>query len=160
MTERIKALREYILSKRHHALRRQPAIDPACYRKADQRDFERTALRLETFLENEQPVLLPDERIVFTRTLPALPMIYTDEEWERIKSTHYIHELGNVCNLSPDYGRLISEGLCAQLDRLDQVETDDNRAYLESMRRSILAVLALTARYAVYARTQGREDVA
>ena len=160
MTERIRALREYILSKRHHALRRKLMIDPACYRKADQRDFERTALRLETFLENEQPVLLPDERIVFTRTLPALPMIYTDEEWERIKSTHYIHELGNVCNLSPDYGRLISEGLCAQLDRLDQVETDDNRAYLESMRRSILAVLALTARYAVYARTQGREDVA
>ena len=28
------------------------------------------------------------------------------------------------------------------------------------MRRSILAVLALTARYAVYARAQGREDVA
>ena len=30
MTERIRALREYILSKRHHALRRKLMIDPAC----------------------------------------------------------------------------------------------------------------------------------
>ena len=160
MTERIQRLREYILNKRHHALRRDVVIDPSPYRKAELRDFERTALRLETFLSSEQPVLLPEERIVFTRTLSALPMIFSDDEWAGIKSSHYIHELGNVCNLSPDYGKLIREGLSAQLEKIDRIENAENRAYLEAMRRSILAVLSLTARYAVYARTQGREDVA
>ena len=76
MTERIRALRALIVEKKaHHAFRRPADIDPAPYRDAALRDYQRTALRLKTFLEAETPVILPGERIAFLRTLPDLPGI-------------------------------------------------------------------------------------
>ena len=81
MTERIERLLAYTTGKTHHKLRKAQSIDPAPYRDAGLADYQRTALRLKLFLEAETPVLLPDERIVFTRTLPAAPRIYSDQEW-------------------------------------------------------------------------------
>ncbi len=160
MAERIQALKEYILTGKHHALRRAAEGIALPYRDPSRPDFERTALRLETALRAEEPVLLPGERLVFTRTLPALPMIYSDGEWAAITKGHYIHEKGNVCNLSPDYGRLIREGLACQLEKLDRVENEENRAYLSSMRRSIQAVLDLVKRYEALARSKGLSEIA
>ena len=71
MTERVRALRRLIVEeKAHHAHRRAADIDPAVYRRTELRDYQRTALRLKTFLEAETPVILPGERIAFLRTLP------------------------------------------------------------------------------------------
>ena len=123
MTERIEALRAYILSGAHHALRRADAPQPEVYRDSAKADYERTALRLCQALKAETPVILPGERILFTRTVPALPMIYSYEEWADITARHYIHEKGNVCNLSPDYGRLIAGGLEAEAELRKPVKT-------------------------------------
>jgi len=160
MTERIRALREYILSHRHHALRRDVSVDPYSYRDPSMSAARRMALRLQTFLEAEQPVILPGERIVFTRTLADIPHIYSDSEWAEITARHHIHEQGRVCNLSPDYEKIIGKGLLAVLSEIDI--WDDGRAsdYYDSMRIAIRSVLKLTARYAAYARETGREDVA
>ena len=158
MTERIRALREYILSHRHHALRRDVQIDPFPYRDPAMSAARRTVVRLKTFLESEQPVILPGEKLVFTRTLSDLPHIYSDSEWAEITARHYIHEQGRVCNLSPDYGKVIGKGLLALMDEIDTA--DQNSDYRESMRIAIRAVLDLTARYAALAREQGREDIA
>lgn len=160
MTERIKALRQYILERRHHALRQSIEIDPSPYRDPALPDDRRTALRLDLALKNEQPVFLPGERIVFTRTLKALPPIFSEAEWASICENHYIHELGNVCNLSPDYGTIVSKGLLAVLREIDAADNSQSSAYLESMRISIRAVLDLTARYAACARAQGMKEVA
>ena len=51
------------------------------------------------------------ERIVFARTVSNAPLIFDDAEWAEIKAHHYIHENGNVCNLSPDYARLNRLGI-------------------------------------------------
>ncbi|MEF9974278.1 MAG: pyruvate formate lyase family protein [Clostridia bacterium] len=159
MTERIRRLREYILSGGHHALRRADAVDPAPYRDASLADFTRTALRMKAMLEMEEPAFVPDELIAFTRTLKAAPPIYSPEEWSRIKESHYIHELGNVCNLSPDYEKLIREGLLKQLSKLDAADEPASRAYHEAMRVSICAVLELAQRYAEAARESGLEAI-
>ena len=75
MTERIQALRKLIVAdKAHHAYRREMTVDPSVYRKSELKDYQRMALRLKTFLENERPVILEGENIAFTRTLPDLPM--------------------------------------------------------------------------------------
>ena len=160
MTERIRALREYILSHRHHALRRDVSVDPYPYRDPSMSAARRMAVRLQTFLQNEQPVLLPGERIVFTRTLADIPHIYADSEWAEITARHHIHEQGRVCNLSPDYEKILKKGLYAVLAEIDAA--DDGRAsdYYDSMRIGIRAVLDLTARYAEAARRAGREDIA
>ncbi|MBR4443164.1 MAG: pyruvate formate-lyase [Clostridia bacterium] len=161
MTERVKALRKLIVEdKAHHAFRREAAIDPAPYRRAELKDFERTALRLKTSLDAETPVLLPGERIAFLRTLPDLPGVYTDEEWAAIAGKHYIHEQGRVCNLSADYEKIIGKGLLAVLAEIDAADDGSNAAYYDAMRVSLRAVLDLAARYAAKAREEGREDIA
>ncbi len=160
MTERIERLRAYTVGRAHHALRRDAAIDPQVYRGKDQRDYERTALRFKAFLEAEEPVLLPDEVIVFTRTLKAPEGIYAPDEWAKIKENHHIHELGNVSNLSPDYEKLIGEGLLFQLQKIDRAETDKTHPYHEAMRVSICALLEITQRYSEKARAEGREEIA
>ena len=161
MTERVRALRRLIVEeKAHHAHRRAADVDPAVYRRPALRDFQRTALRLKTFLEAETPVILPGERIAFLRTLPDLPGIYTDEEWAAITAAHYIHEQGRVCNLSADYEKIIKKGLNAVLREIDAADSGENRAYYDAMHMSLRAVLDLTARYAQLARSEGREDIA
>jgi len=159
MTERIRALKDCILSYRHHSLRRDVSVDPHSYRDPAMSAAMRTAVRLSTFLGNEQPVLLPGERIVFTRTLKDIPHIYSDSEWAEITARHYIHEQGRVCNLSPDYGKILGKGLNRVLEEIDAADDGHASDYHEAMRVSIRAILDLTARYAAYAREQGREDV-
>ena len=160
MTERIRLLREYILQRRHHALRRDVPVDPFPYRDPSMSAAMRMAVRLDTFLKNEQPVLLPGEKIAFTRTLPDIPQIYADSEWAEITARHHIHEQGRVCNLSPDYEKIIHKGLLAVLREIDAADDGCASDYHNSMRISIRAVLDLTARYAAYARESGREDIA
>ena len=137
MTERIRALRALIVEKKaHHAFRRAADIDPAPYRRGELRDFQRTALRLKTFLEAETPVILPGERIAGLRTLPDLPGIYGEEEWTAIKAAHYIHEQGRVCNLSPDYEKIIRKGLLGVLQDIDAADAKSggaNALYYDAM---------------------------
>lgn len=150
MTENIRALKEYQWSRAHHAVRQElPEGIESAYRQPDMPDVTRASVRLEMALENEKPFIAPGEIIAFTRTLPNLPRIFDDAEWERITSEHFIHELGNVSNLSPDYARVLSTGLSPVLERLG-----DNVEHC-AMRRSVQAVLALTARYERTARAQG-----
>ena len=154
MTERIRILREYQWARRHHAFRQDLQVDPAPYRAADMPDYVRTARRLSLALSLERPVLLPGELIACTRTVPALPGIYGDEEWARITAAHFIHERGNVCNLSPDYASVIASGLLALRAQL----TDS--PYHAAMRESIDAVLDLARRYREAALAAGDEALA
>ena len=155
MTNRIAALKDAQWARVHHQARRAPVEDAALpYRDPALTDIERTALRLKTALELETPYLFPQELIAFTRTVPNLPMIYDEAEWARISGEHTIHELGNVSNLSPDYGRVIASGLLAIRERLGEGELHS------AMRMSIDAVLALTGRYEQAAREAGDEALA
>ena len=155
MTDRIKALKEYQWSNEYHAFRVPvPVGAEAAYRVKDMPDCARTAKRLETALSLETPVLFENELIAFTRTVPNLPPIFTDEEWTAVKKEHFIHELGNVSNLSPDYGKVIGYGLKHFRELLG------NSTYHQAMRTSIDAVLGLTARYEAAAREKGLTDLA
>lgn len=155
MNDRIAALKALQDARTHHAVRQPlPAGIENRYRQHQLPDFTRTALRLQTALSLETPYLFPDELIAFTRTRPALPCIDSDAEMEALRKHHYLHELGNVSNLSPDYGTVIARGLLALREKL----TDS--PYHQAMRISIDAVLDLTGRYAAAARSAGNEALA
>ena len=155
MTERIRLLKEFMWKKKHHAARKPlPKELPLPYRDATLPDFARTALRLKTALDMETPYFFPQEIIAFTRTMPNLPMIYDEDEWSQIKASHYIHELGTVSNLSPDYETVLQKGLLYFRERL----TDS--AYHAAMRSSIDALLFLVKRYADAARESGLDKIA
>ncbi len=149
MTTRIEALKAWQWNKTHHAFRRQEPVSPDGYRLADMPDCERTARRLALALRLETPVLAPGEIIAFTRTALNLPMIYAEEEWQAIKASHFIHENGNVCNLSPDYASVMADGLAAIRARLTDAPLH------QCMKLSIDAVLDLTRRYAQAAEAAG-----
>ncbi len=150
MTARIQALKQLQWDRAHHVARRTlPADISLPYRNASMSDVMRCALRTRLALELETPYLMPGEIIAFTRTMPNLPFLYNEEEWHAIRAAHFIHESGNVSNLSPDYGKVIACGLLALRDRLS--ESEEHAA----MRLSIDAILALTARYEAAAREAG-----
>ena len=155
MTERIEALKRFQWEQRHHAARRQLPDDlPMAWRDKAISDTMRSAMRLCQSLEMETPYLFDGELIAFTRTIPNLPRIFDDAEWEAICAGHYIHELGNVSNLSPDYGKVLSAGLLKIREKLR--DSEEHRA----MRISIDAVLALTKRYESAAREKGMDALA
>ena len=155
MTERIQALMHFQWERLHHAARIQlPEGMALTFRDPSVSEAARTSLRLKQSLELETPYIFENELIAFTRTVPNLPRIFNDIEWASITETHFIHELGNVSNLSPDYGRVISSGLLSLKERLSDSELH------AAMRTSIDAVLELTSRYEAAAREKGYGDLA
>ena len=155
MTERIAALKQFQWDRKHHAARIRLNADlPLPYRSAGLSDVERTTLRLKTALEMETPYLFPDEIIAFTRTVPNLPFVFDDAEWAKISAEHFIHEMGNVSNLSPNYGSVISAGLLAIREKMG------SGTLHTAMRDSIDAILSLTARYEAAAREAGYTELA
>ena len=119
MTDRIQTLKDAQWNGLHHAARiALPEDLPMPWRNSRWSDTTRTALRLRQALEMETPFLFPEELIAFTRTVPNLPRIFDDAEWAAITETHYIHELGNVSNLSPDYAKVMSVVLFALREKM------------------------------------------
>lgn len=110
---------------------------------------ERMARRFEYITSLEVPHIHPEEKIVLMRTAANLPDVYTEREWAEIKKEHYIHELGYVSNLSPNYAKIIGQGLLAVRESAD--------AYQQRM---IDAIIDLCDRYRAEAEKIGRTDVA
>ncbi len=138
-------LYEYILNKEHHKYRKNIEIT------FDQSmtPIERMTYRFEQMAKAETPVILENEQICFIRTIKNLPDIFTEEEWKEIRSKYYIHELGYMSNLSPNYEDVIKSGLLAKYEEAD-----------EYGKRIIDAIFDLTDRYVAEAKKIGRNDLA
>ncbi|MDR0573282.1 MAG: pyruvate formate lyase family protein, partial [Tannerella sp.] len=171
MNPRIDNLRDYILNKKHHTYRRSLAelgIESINEIFAGEgiHPVRRSAEALSTMLRMEKPVILPGEKIVFTRTIDDIPAIYTSGEWDRIQKECYIHERGTVCNISPDYETTIKLGLgarkCEVEERLKHLIPDDveGRIFFESVIICISSLQDLIGKYEVYARSIGEKDTA
>ena len=146
----MKDLLHYIVAKKHHRFRKTVDWNLAEeYCAKGLTPIERMTDRFERLAAAETPVILPDEQICFMRTVANIPDCFTEQEWSEIKSKYYIHELGYISNLSPDYGMVISKGL------LELRKTAD-----EYSRRSIDAIIGLADRYKAEAERCGRLDIA
>lgn len=142
-------LYNFIINKEHHKYRHSVDWDLASeYSEKNLSPIERMIDRFERVSNEEKPVILPDEKIVFMRTVSNLPAIFTEKEWDEIKSSHYIHELGFISNLSPNYYDTIKVGLLEKRKSAD-----------EYGKRSIDSIIALSDRYLKEAQKQGRDDL-
>lgn len=143
-------LLDYILAKKHHAFREDYTENLSeIYSKAGMTPEERMADRFERLTKAQTPHILPGEQIVFLRTTKQIPDCFTEDEWKEIKSKHFIHELGYISNLSPDYSKAIEKGLLALRETADVYG-----------KRAIDNIIALADRYREEAVKVGREDVA
>jgi len=144
-----KELYNFIIDKKHHKFRHPLGIDLAQkYKSEGLSPIERMADRFETLCKAETPVILEGEQIVFLRTVSDIPDCFTEEEWKDIKSKHYVHELGYMSNLSPNYYDLIATGL------LEKRETAD-----EYGKRAIDNIIMLSDKYLEKAKELGRDDL-
>ena len=141
---------DYILSGAHKAYREPVTDDLAtAYAAEGLPPIERITRRFVLLCDRQVPHILPGQQIVFLRTTANAPALFTDAEWAEISEKHYIHELGYMSNVTPDYERILSRGLLA-------VREDAN----EYGKREIDALLRLSDRYRDEAVRTGRDDVA
>ena len=97
-------LYQFILNKQHHQYRHTVHWNLAeVYSANNLTPIQRMADRFEYLCNEEHAVILEREQIVFLRTVSNLPAIFTEIEREDIRANHYIHELGFMSNLSPNY---------------------------------------------------------
>lgn len=171
MKERVKKMLDDVFSKKHHQFR-QNINDDILINFTDSMkaqgltDIQRAQKRLSWVMENEKPVILQDEKIVFTRTVPKIPEIFTEEEWAEIKKSHYIHELGRICNISSNYGYTIEVGLEQRrkevLQSIDIHSAQGDKQgvkFLQAVIHAIDDIEKLADRYAELAINSGREDI-
>ena len=130
MTERIAKLKAYLENREHRVNRRklteeELAVILPQIRNRDLTYMQRHTLRLKLFLETETPVLLPYTQVYGLRTIEYFPDIYSPEELEEIKTTHYVHEKGKVTNLSWAVKSVLTEGLEGRRSRLLNGKRED-----------------------------------
>ena len=144
-----KNLYKLIVEKKHHIFRHTVDWNLAEeYHSKNLLPIERMADRFERICNEENPVILDGEQIVFMRTVANLPEIFTETEWNDIKAKHYIHELGFMSNLSPNYYDTIATGLLAKRENADIYG-----------KRAIDNIIKLSDKYLEEARKQRREDL-
>jgi pyruvate-formate lyase len=166
MNKRILVLRDGVRNGAQRAFRQAAMLDilPEC--EARQLSWpRRVACLVRRQCETEKVTIAPDEQIVFTRTLPGVPAIYSPNEWAQITAGRTLHESGPVSNIAADWGLLLSQGLLGRRQvalNTRQRVADDPQAveFLDCAVETIDAVVDLAARYAEKARTMGREDLA
>ena len=142
-------LYHFIVNKEHHQYRHTVDWNLAEeYAAKGLSPIARMSDRFGRMCEEEKAVILEGEQIVFMRTVSNLPDIFTPDEWAQIKEKHYIHELGYMSNLSPNYYDTIKTGL------LKKRETADRYG-----QAAIDHIIMLSDKYLEEAKKQGRDDL-
>lgn len=153
MTAYIETLLERFVIEKDHINYRDPPEDIRAlaveYEREGLSDLQRAVRRLAYMLEQERPVVYPDEKIIMIRTKPTVPEIFTEQESETIKKEHYIHEQGKVCNINPSYGALIASGFDKKREEIKKALEDGavSPKKVEYL-NSLLTVLSLIEEFA------------
>lgn len=138
-----------VTERKHRTLRKRVPEIAQEYAGLGLSPHERMTRRFEWLCEQETPIFLPEEKLCFLRTVANIPDVFTQEEWEDIRSKYYIHELGYQSNLTVNYGKVLKNGLLSLKEQADEYAC-----------RSIDAILGLVERYRLAAVEQGRDDIA
>ena len=183
MNERLRLQRAAILSGEHHRFRKP--VDTSGwgseFMSKGLTPLERATERIVRMHKAEEPVILPGERLVYTRTTNSRGNIsvdsadireescplFTDDEWSDILKNHFIHFTGDVNNLCPRYEYLLDVGTRAKAEEIRKnrarfLTLGDNEAvaYMDSLLRVIGAIEDLAARYREAAEKNGNSEAA
>jgi len=166
LSKRLKEMKRRVRKREHARFRHQPDLQI----DDDQLDREkvswpdRVIRTLVLISQAEKPIILPDERIVFTRTGICTPVAQPPPEIRERREAEdaWITGVGNV---SADWNLAISQGLLRRrevaLETRERMADDPEAVeFLDAAVTGIDAVLDLARRYADEARKQGRDDLA
>lgn len=165
LSNTLSVLRDRVRLKAHSEYRQE--APPVLWQEFDREDLswtKRNARLLVRMLEAERVVIEPAERIVFTRTVPSVPLVYSPVEWGEKFAAGSAHELGPISNICADWGMALSQGLLGRRQQAQEslrIHGDDPESgeFLETAVECINAILAFAERYAVEAEACGRSDI-
>lgn len=166
MNPRLQTLRDRVRSRGQAAERTTPIPDILAEWDVENLTWMQRSARLtRRMCEAERPLIWGDERIVFTRTVPGVPSIFSDPELATLTRDFTLHELGSISNICADWGVVLSDGLLARRKTAQaahqRLGADPGAVeFLVCAIETIDAVLGLAERYAQAAREIGREDLA
>lgn len=166
LSERLSEMRRRVRAGEHRHLRQASGPDVLVECEVDDLSWMRRSARLtRRMCEAEQVVIAHDERILFTRTVPAVASIYSAAQMTELTAGRTLHELGPISNICADWGGVLADGLLARRATAETTRArlaDDAEAveFCDAAIETIDAVLALAARYATGAREAGRPELA
>lgn len=171
MTERIQRLRTFFVEKKAHHEKRSPLPDPFALAEEFQRGnvpaCDRAAARLCRVLDQERPLIFPDQTILFVRSQEGCPELYTEQEKEQIAAACRLHERGEVSNISVDYSRFLTRGIPGMRKWVSERQTvfrlckKDDTAHYADLQLSILdSMEQLMDRYRAEAERMGLHESA
>ena len=112
MNERLTLMRQRIRAGEHKTLRQLQPVNLLEECQAENLSWPRRIARLvRKQCEAEQVVIGEDEKILFTRSLPCIPPVYSQAEWSNLTAGRTLHELGPVSNICADWELLLTQGL-------------------------------------------------
>ena len=158
MTDRIQRLRKFFVVEHRHREQRSRPCDPfrlaASFHEQNLPDSQRAVKRLVFMLEEERPLLFPDQTILFLRTNPTLQALFTEEEKEALAASYRLHELGELSNICVDYTRFLRAGFPGMRRRLEEcreaflaASQPEKVSFAEGQLTILKALEALTTRY-------------
>jgi len=166
MNERLMALKQSVREREHKRYRQEapPDVQSECERE-NLSWSQRTARLITRMCETERVIIEPGDQIVFTRTIPSIPQVYSRDELDELYKNNICHEAGVISNICADWDMVLSQGLLGrrQVALLSRERLKDNSEaveFIDCAIETIDAVLALAARYAEGASSAGRKDLA
>ena len=161
MTEQNKAYKDYILSRKHHSFRTDAQPDAALFTTG--KYHVRMKNRFKALLEMQEPLFIPGEMFIPTRTTTADPDILTKNDPE-IKTPPKQHERGWLSNICPSYATVIKKGLLSVIDEIKESEakTDDpeKKEYAGTLKEVAEAIVSFARRYRDAAVKSGETEIA
>jgi len=126
---------------------------------------QRAARLIQHMCEAQEVVILPEERIVFTRTTEKIPPVYSEAQQRDLTLGCALHELGPISNICADWEMVLSQGLSHRrkvaLASRERLKNDPKAVeFLNGAIETIDAVLDLAFRYAEEAARNQRHDIA
>ena len=165
VSERVMELRRAVAAGEHKKYRTTPVPDAAAICDRENLDWPHRAARLTQIMcEAEKPVILPGEAIVFTRTIPSVPLYYSPEQWKELFRGHAMHESGIISNICADWEMVLAQGLEARKtvvqERYAREGGEKLRVLSETVTTAVDAVLGLARRYRDEALRLGENGIA
>src|SRR5664280_2179623 len=159
MNERLEGLRARTREGHFRQDRQRGGTDLVAECDHEQLSWPRRMARLtRRMCEAEIVVIEPDERIVFTRTLRAVPPIHSPADHAALTLGRTLHEGGLINNVCADWELALRQGLLgrrrvagATRSRMASAGNIAAVEFLDVAIETIDAVLALAARYATEA---------
>jgi formate C-acetyltransferase len=165
VNERLLNYRDMVLDKEYRLRIRKPLPDLSVELWDDGLSWMQLSAKIfRRMCELEEAVIFPDERIVFTRTIPGVLPYYCQEIARRLPEGRTLHEMGPISNVCADWGMVLGQGLIQQKAVAQETRkrlAGDQQAieFLDCAMDSIQAMVDLTRKYVNAAESEGRKDL-